>query len=108
VNVLGISAVYDNKTSIAHLPSNSPAESSGSSEPMPCQRTLHLQHFTQALKEITPSSSETLGSLADLRKWNEEFGEGKRNIRRLQVWGKGQFGFVDGQEPIVEDGHVAK
>lgn len=58
-------------------------------------RTIHLRHFTKALKEITPSSSESLGSLADLRKWNEQFGEGQREKRRIQVWGKGKFGFVD-------------
>ena len=107
VNVLKIS-VYDSETSIANPPSNPSVEALRSSEATPSQRTLHLQHFTQALKEIVPSSSETLGSLADLRKWNEEFGEGRRDLRRLRVWGKGQFGFVDGQEPIVEDGRVAK
>lgn len=58
-------------------------------------RIIHLRHFTKALTEITPSSSETLGSLADLRKWNEEFGEGQREKRRIQVWGKGKFGFMD-------------
>lgn len=58
-------------------------------------RTIHLRHFSKALQEITPSSSEALGSLADLRKWNEQFGEGQREKRRIQVWGKGRFGFVD-------------
>lgn len=58
-------------------------------------RILYLRHFTKALKEITPSSSEVLGSLADLRKWNEEFGEGRGNKKRQQVWGKGLFGFTE-------------
>jgi len=101
-------SVQDNETTIAKLVSDSSKEASGLSVPTPPSRTLHLQHFTQALKEITPSSSETLGSLSDLRKWNEEFGEGRRDRRRRQVWGKGRFGFVDGRDPIVEDGHVAK
>ncbi|KAJ3559344.1 hypothetical protein NM688_g407 [Phlebia brevispora] len=61
-------------------------------EPQP-PRVLHWRHFTAALKEITPSASEALGTLADLRKWNEEFGEG-RSERRKQVWGKGRFGFT--------------
>src|SRR5258708_242033 len=100
-------AVHDNDTDISNSLSNAPPETLGSSEPTRPSRTLYLQHFIQALKEITPSSSETLGSLADLRKWNEEFGEGRRS-RRRQVWGKGRFGFVDGQDPIVEDGRVAK
>lgn len=56
---------------------------------------MHLRHFTKALKEITPSSSEFMGSLGELRKWNEEFGEGQRDKRRIQVWGRGKFGFVD-------------
>ncbi|KAF5357974.1 hypothetical protein D9756_001639 [Leucocoprinus leucothites] len=58
-------------------------------------RMLHLRNFTKALKEITPSSSESLGSLGELRKWNEEFGEGRQNRKRQQVWGRGRFGFVE-------------
>lgn len=57
-------------------------------------RTLYLRNFLKALKEITPSSSESLGSLAELRKWNEEFGEGSKDKKRQQVWGKGRFGFT--------------
>lgn len=67
-------------------------------------RILHLRNFTKALKEITPSSSESLGSLAELRKWDEEFGEGRRDRKKRQVWGKGRFGFVDEK---VEVGKVS-
>ncbi|THH33875.1 hypothetical protein EUX98_g233 [Antrodiella citrinella] len=56
-------------------------------------RTLAWHNFEAALKEITPSSSEHLGTLADLRKWNQEFGEGRRE-RKKQVWGKDRFGFT--------------
>ncbi|KAJ7685125.1 hypothetical protein DFH06DRAFT_30466 [Mycena polygramma] len=63
--------------------------------PAVAPRILYLRHFTKALKEITPSSSEVLGTLADLRKWNEEFGEGRGNKKRQQVWGKGLFGFTE-------------
>ncbi|KAI0797892.1 hypothetical protein C8Q75DRAFT_24213 [Abortiporus biennis] len=56
-------------------------------------RTLSWRNFTVALKEITPSSSERLGTLAELRKWNEEFGEGRKE-RKKQVWGKDRFGFT--------------
>ncbi|KAJ8489721.1 hypothetical protein ONZ51_g2781 [Trametes cubensis] len=59
-------------------------------------RSLHWRNFEQALKEITPSASEALGSLAELRKWNDEFGEGRRAKKR-QVWGKDRFGF---SEPV--------
>ncbi|EGO20955.1 hypothetical protein SERLADRAFT_363141 [Serpula lacrymans var. lacrymans S7.9] len=70
-------------------------------------RTLHLRHFTKALKEITPSSSESLGSLSDLRKWNEEFGEGRKDKKRQQVWGKGKFGFINKTNTSVDEGRVA-
>jgi len=57
-------------------------------------RVISLSNFEKALKEITPSSSESLGTLSELRKWNDEFGEGKREKRR-NMWGKGRFGFVE-------------
>lgn len=68
---------------------------------------LQLHNFDKALKEITPSSSEALGSLADLRKWNDEFGEGKKGKKRQQVWGKDRFGFSNLIEKIPEAGRVA-
>lgn len=70
-------------------------------------RVLQLHNFTQALKEITPSSSEALGSLSDLRKWNDEFGEGRRDRKKHQVWGKGRFGFINKPQVRVEEGKVA-
>ncbi|KAJ7109306.1 hypothetical protein C8R44DRAFT_802169 [Mycena epipterygia] len=73
--------------------------------PTTAPRILRLRHFTKALKEITPSSSEVLGSLADLRKWNEEFGEGRGNKKRQQVWGKGRFGFTE-KANTSQDGRV--
>lgn len=84
------------KESTAEAPtSDAPTNDSDAAAFTTYSRSIHLRHFTKALTEITPSSSETLGSLADLRKWNEEFGEGQREKRRIQVWGKGKFGFVD-------------
>ena len=70
-------------------------------------RILRHHNFSQALKEITPSSSETHGSLADLRKWNEEFGEGRRDRKKRQVWGKGRFGFVNNTLDTLQEGRVA-
>lgn len=70
-------------------------------------RTLHWRNFLAALKEITPSSSEALGTLADLRKWNEEFGEGRRE-RKKHVWGKGRFGFTPRPLDAVEEGKVQR
>ncbi|PPQ63074.1 hypothetical protein CVT24_005929 [Panaeolus cyanescens] len=69
-------------------------------------RVLALRHFTQALKEITPSSSESLGSLNDLRKWNEEFGEGRKG-KKHQVWGKGRFGFINVNQEPIDEGKVS-
>ena len=69
------------------------------------QRRILLPHnFAKALREITPSASESLGTLADLRKWNDEFGEGRK--RKKQVWGKDRFGFTR-QWDREEDGKVA-
>lgn len=72
------------------------------------ERTLTDANFVKALKEITPSASESLGSLADLRKWNEEFGEGGKK-RKKRMWGKGRFGFIDhtASTETGEDSHVA-
>ncbi|KAG6850592.1 hypothetical protein H0H93_011260 [Arthromyces matolae] len=69
-------------------------------------RILHLHNFAKALKEITPSSSESLGSLAELRKWNDEFGEGGKNKKRQTFWGKGHFGFTDKIKKDAENGRV--
>lgn len=68
-------------------------------------RVLRSYHFEKALKEITPSASEQLGTLADLRKWNEEFGEGGLK-RGKRIWG-GKFGFiVKGDDKVIEEGRV--
>ena len=74
---------------------DTPEDVSASSKESPSAplRTLSWRNFESALKEITPSSSESLGTLADLRKWNQEFGEGRRE-RKRQVWGKDRFGFT--------------
>ena len=76
--------------------------------PVQPNRILHLRNFLQAQREITPSSSESFGSLADLRKWNDEFGEGRRDRKRRQVWGKGQFGFVEHGKERLQEGRVAQ
>ena len=68
------------------------------------KRVLRPYNFAKALKEITPSASESLGTLADLRRWNDEFGEGRK--RKKQVWGKDRFGFTR-QWNREEDGKVA-
>ncbi|KAL5529240.1 hypothetical protein ACEPAG_5225 [Sanghuangporus baumii] len=69
-------------------------------------RTLYLRHFTKALKEISPSSSESLGTLSALRKWNEEFGEGQKK-KAKKMWGKGAFGFMEPGTEVPSDGRVS-
>lgn len=104
--------VVQNQTDIPHVsleasPSLLDSSSTSPSDDEPLQtRILRLQNFTKALKEITPSSSEALGSLTELRKWNDEFGEGRRDKRRKQVWGKDQFGFTDVGHRRGDDGRV--
>ena len=94
-------------------PAASPAEEVGSSpttpEPEKPQRVLFARHFARALKEITPSASEHLGTLADLRRWNDEFGDGAhgRRKRKTVVWGKDRFGFTNRTEKEAEPGKVA-
>jgi hypothetical protein len=60
------------------------------------QRVLTLTNFKKALKEISASSSELQGSAAELRKWNELYGEGAKD-RRQKLWGAGRFGFTHGE-----------
>ncbi|KAF9053560.1 AAA-domain-containing protein [Hymenopellis radicata] len=99
-------------TTTEPLKNETPPQSETSSnapedKPVPnVTRTLYQRHFSKAMKEITPSSSEATGTLAALRKWNEEFGEGHRDRKRKQIWGKGRFGFTDPANFSEEDGRV--
>ncbi|KAG8861182.1 hypothetical protein FRB96_003132 [Tulasnella sp. 330] len=75
------------------------------SAPLPQSRVLHQRHFDKALSEIMPSTSESLGTLSELRKWNDEFGEGRAlNKGKKQGWGS-RFGF-GGKEGRGADGRV--
>lgn len=80
------------------------SEDSATSTSTPERRILRVHNFAKALREITPSASESLGTLADLRRWNDEFGEGRK--RKKQVWGKDRFGFTRKWDR-EEDGKVA-
>ncbi|TFK55001.1 AAA-domain-containing protein [Heliocybe sulcata] len=85
-----------------------PSEPPSAPDPMEYSRVLQRHNFTKALKEIVPSSSESLGSLSDLRKWNEEFGEGRKDKRKTVVWGKGKFGFTEQGSRIGEEVRIAE
>ncbi|KAG9088436.1 hypothetical protein FRC07_012578, partial [Ceratobasidium sp. 392] len=51
----------------------------------PKPRILCARHFTRALMDVAPSSSESQGSLSELRKWNSQFGTGTRDQPRPNV-----------------------
>lgn len=42
---------------------------------------LRLPDFEQALQEVPASVSDEMGTLLDLRKWDQTFGEGKRRAK---------------------------
>ncbi|KIJ44017.1 hypothetical protein M422DRAFT_169052, partial [Sphaerobolus stellatus SS14] len=73
-------------------PASTSASASDNGSAAGQHRVLQMSNFNKALKEITPSASESLGTLADLRKWNEQFGEGGRQQKK-KMWGRG-FGFT--------------
>ncbi|KAG9004252.1 hypothetical protein FRB94_002472 [Tulasnella sp. JGI-2019a] len=75
------------------------------SRPLPSSRVLHQRHFDKALSEIVPSTSESHGTLSELRKWNDEFGEGRASGKgKKQSWGL-RFGF-GGKDGKDSDGRV--
>ena len=96
VDAWGESSTTSDPASVL-VPSSADASSTSPEQeatPKHPPRVISLSNLEQALKEITPSSSESLGTLSELRKWNDEFGEGKREKRR-NMWGKGNFGFIE-------------
>ncbi|KAF5365573.1 hypothetical protein D9758_003220 [Tetrapyrgos nigripes] len=109
VEATGQQTTDENREQVNDSQEPLPAEEDAKELPAPdkLHRIISQRNFDRALKEITPSSSETLGSLAELRKWNEEFGEGNKDRRKRLVWGKGRFGFNDrGVEGPEESGRV--
>ncbi|WRT65401.1 uncharacterized protein IL334_002344 [Kwoniella shivajii] len=81
-------------------------DSNTSEEPImgaPKFRVVAWKHFKIALEEIRPSSSEE-GSLPELRKWSEQFGEGGTRKGKKSGFGKG-FGFGDEKPEDRESGY---
>lgn len=78
-------------------PAKVPVEEEEEVQTMP-KRVLMQKHFKIALEEIRPSASEE-GSLPELRKWAEQFGEGGKRRGKKSGFGKG-FGFSD--EPVKD------
>ncbi|KAG8688560.1 hypothetical protein FRC11_005215, partial [Ceratobasidium sp. 423] len=63
---------------LAELSSTPNVDSTGSNG-APLTRKLAKRHFTQALKQIRASTSETQTSLVELRRWNDQFGSGNQS-----------------------------
>lgn len=82
---------------------SAPPEDTGPVEPIAPRkltRILRAKHFDTALGEIRPSSSEE-GTIGELRKWAELYGEGGTKKGKKSGFGKG-FGF--GEEAITGRG----
>ncbi|CAG8643843.1 8136_t:CDS:2 [Funneliformis mosseae] len=62
--------------------------SNDNSEQLPQVRILKQHHFQTALKQVTPSCSEDMSSLTELRKWDGMYGDGAWN-RKKRVKGIG-------------------
>ncbi|KAG0380205.1 hypothetical protein BGX24_009633 [Mortierella sp. AD032] len=52
------------------------------STPMVTTRVIHKRHFDKALAQITPSCSENMDSLTELRKWDGLYGDGGKGRRK--------------------------
>ncbi|CAG8545139.1 6573_t:CDS:2 [Ambispora leptoticha] len=69
--------------------------SSRSTIEAPPIRILKEHHFQLALKQVTPSCSEDMSSLTELRKWDKQYGDGSWN-RKKRAKGMG----FDGETSI--------
>lgn len=99
----------DAKAGTPKVPSASESPDSPSQEnpedaepiaPQKLTRVLRAKHFETALGEIRPSSSEE-GTIGELRKWAELYGEGGTKKGKKSGFGKG-FGF--GEEALTQKG----
>lgn len=61
------------------------------------ERVIGAKHFQAALLEVRPSTTEE-GTLPELRRWAEQFGEGGTRKNRKKGFGKG-FGFGSAEQP---------
>ncbi len=103
--VMPVPPTSEAETSEPATESETSADTVSDDSPTPSARVLHPRHFDKAMMEITPSSSETLGTLSELRKWNDEFGEGRaKNKGKKSQWGA-KFGF-GGKDGKGFDGRV--
>ncbi|KAI9225799.1 MAG: P-loop containing nucleoside triphosphate hydrolase protein [Piptocephalis tieghemiana] len=57
--------------------------------PPSTERVVEMRHVEGALQEVGPSCSDGMSSLVDLRKWDDEYGEGGKRRGAKPVWGFG-------------------
>ena len=61
----------------------------------PDKRTLEQKHFDKALTEISASISEDMGTLGQIRKFDEKYGEKSGRKKKSQRWGFGSVAQVE-------------
>ncbi|RPA86172.1 AAA-domain-containing protein [Ascobolus immersus RN42] len=75
--------------------------------PYPAKRTLTKAHFDKALEVISASVAEDMGTLTEIRKFDEKFGERNgRKGKKGKVWGFGDMHL--GENAVVEEARVRK
>ncbi|KAF9934393.1 hypothetical protein FBU30_002217 [Linnemannia zychae] len=77
-NILDLSPLLDQYKQDAL----SKIKSATSTTPSPTPRVIHKRHFDKALAQITPSCSENMESLMELRKWDGLYGDGGKGRRK--------------------------
>ncbi|EME48763.1 hypothetical protein DOTSEDRAFT_67714 [Dothistroma septosporum NZE10] len=69
---------------------------------LPERRTLSSRHFEKAIREISASISEDMGSLVAIRKFDEQFGDRKgRKKKTTYGFGTGDAGMIDENAALV-------
>ncbi|KAK4634982.1 Outer mitochondrial transmembrane helix translocase [Fulvia fulva] len=69
---------------------------------LPEKRTLSSSHFEKAIREISASISEDMGSLVAIRKFDEQYGDRKgRKKKTTYGFGTGDAGTVDENAALV-------
>ncbi|TGZ81276.1 AAA-domain-containing protein [Ascodesmis nigricans] len=53
----------------------------------PEKRVIRKKHFDAALKEISPSISDDMGTLTQIRKFDEKYGERAGHKKKVKSWG---------------------
>ncbi|KAF9538126.1 hypothetical protein EC957_007222 [Mortierella hygrophila] len=83
--VLDLSPLLDQYKQEAFAKITAPAPSpltTSATETTAATRVIHKRHFDKALAQITPSCSENMESLTELRKWDGLYGDGGKGRRK--------------------------